>query len=311
VVSPFPPRQRNHHLPLRLHGVTTVAVSRVRQFSLQSRGKNSGGHRRHAGYRRRDRRGSVSTPLPPLDEKTADAEESASAGANIILPLRTPNSGQSTIAKVESLGRRCRTFPCDLSNTPEVSTLIARITSAGERIDILVNCAGWHVRKPAEAYTDAEVEGIWRVNLGGMFILCRDVAAHWFAEDLAGWENGSGVPRKKIINTASVLSFTGGTGLAAYTATKGGIAQVTKTFSNEWAARGINVNAIAPGYIRTDLTRDLQENPDKSVEVMERTPVGRWGETTDLAGLVVLLASGASDFMAGAVVPIDGGYTAR
>jgi 2-deoxy-D-gluconate 3-dehydrogenase len=119
------------------------------------------------------------------------------------------------------------------------------------------------------------------------------------------------LPRKKIINTASVLSFTGGTGLAAYTATKGGIAQVTKTFSNEWAARGINVNAIAPGYIRTDLTQDLQDDPEKNREVMRRTPLGRWGTTEDLAGLVVFLASGASDFVTGAVMAVDGGYTAR
>jgi 2-deoxy-D-gluconate 3-dehydrogenase len=169
--------------------------------------------------------------------------------------------------------------------------------------------AGWHRRKAAETYTDDEIEGIWRVNLGGCFTLCRDVAAAWFASDLEDWEQG--LPRKKIINTASVLSFTGGTGLAAYTATKGGIAQVTKTFSNEWAARGINVNAIAPGYIRTDLTQDLQDDPEKNREVMRRTPLGRWGTTEDLAGLVVFLASGASDFVTGAVMAVDGGYTAR
>lgn len=223
--------------------------------------------------------------------------------------MRTAGGGKTTADRVEAAGRRCRRFTCDLGDTPAVSALISRVAAAGERIDILVNCAGWHVRRPAANYTDAEIEGIWRVNVGAMFALCRDVATHWFAEDLAGWRDG--VCRKKIINTASVLSFTGGTGLAAYTATKGAIAQVTKTFSNEWASRGINVNAIAPGYIRTDLTKDLQDDPDKSAEILRRTPVGRWGETADLAGLAVFLASGASDFMAGAVVPVDGGYTAR
>ncbi|KAA8913767.1 2-deoxy-D-gluconate 3-dehydrogenase [Sphaerosporella brunnea] len=233
----------------------------------------------------------------------------ASAGANIILPIRTPGSAANTIAAIEAVGRTCKTFPCDLSSRADATTLISRVTAAGETIDVLVNVAGWHRRKAAESYTDDELEGIWRVNMAGCFTLCRDAARTWFEGELKDWEHGR--RRKKIINTASVLSFTGGTGLAAYTATKGGIAQVTKTFSNEWAGRGINVNAIAPGYIRTDLTQDLQDDPEKNKEVLRRTPLGRWGTTEDLAGLVVFLASGASDFVTGAIMAVDGGYTAR
>jgi len=141
----------------------------------------------------------------------------------------------------------------------------------------------------------------------GGFVLARDLARFWLEEGKE--ERGF---NKKIVNVASVNScWSGGKNLAAYVGTKGAIAQVTKAFGNEWASEGINVNAIAPGYIRTDLTRDLQEDKAYNEQLMMRVPVGRWGEPADLAGMMVFLASPASDFMSGVVVPVDGGFTAR
>ncbi|KAI5805037.1 hypothetical protein EDC01DRAFT_757729 [Geopyxis carbonaria] len=234
----------------------------------------------------------------------------ARAGADILLAARSPTAPH-TLAAAEAIratGRRCTVYACDLASPASTSALIPSIIAAEAAApQILVLAGGTHSRRPALEYDDAEIERIWRVNSFAGLSISRDLAAAWKAEGPV--KEGEG--NRKIVNVASVLSFVGGRELAAYAATKGAIAQTTKALANEWAADGVNVNAIAPGYIRTDLTRDLQENEEKSRAILERTPCGRWGETGDLAGCVVWLAGRGSEWVSGSVVNVDGGYLAR
>jgi len=167
-------------------------------------------------------------------------------------------------------------------------------------IDILVNNAGTQIRHPSEAFPLEDFEAIIRVNLLSAFQMAQ----------LAGREmllQGSG----KIINIASMLSYFGGYTVPAYAASKGGIAQLTKSLSNEWAARGVNVNAIAPGYFATDNTAAIREDPVRNREILSRIPAGRWGQPQDLAGALLFLCSSASDYLSGIVLPVDGGFMGR
>jgi 2-dehydro-3-deoxy-D-gluconate 5-dehydrogenase len=170
----------------------------------------------------------------------------------------------------------------------------------GDSVDILVNSAGIQRRTPSENFPENDWDDVIAINLTATFIYCQLVAKGMIAK-------GQG----KIINVASIMSFFGGITIPAYAASKGGVAQLTKAFSNDWAAKGICVNAIAPGYFNTCLNTALISDEKRSTEVLLRTPVKRWGVPVDIKGAAIFLASAASDFVTGAVIPVDGGYTAR
>jgi 2-dehydro-3-deoxy-D-gluconate 5-dehydrogenase len=187
-------------------------------------------------------------------------------------------------------------FPCDFADRQAVYALVDRLPS----IDILVLNAGTIERQPAAAHGDDIWDRVLEVNLTAPFVLARELGRRMV-------ERGSG----KIVFVASLLSFQGGVTVPGYASSKGGIAQLTKALANEWAAKGVNVNAIAPGYIETDNTAALRGDETRFRQILERIPAGRWGTPQDLAGAFVFLASPASDYVHGAVLPVDGGWLAR
>jgi 2-deoxy-D-gluconate 3-dehydrogenase len=189
----------------------------------------------------------------------------------------------------------------DLSTIEVPELLVARVLDRFGRIDILINNAGTIIRHPAEDYPLEDWMTVLQVNLTSVFQLSQLVA-----KDMTRRGQGG-----KIVNIASLLSFQGGIRVPAYAASKGGVAQLTKALANEWASRCINVNAIAPGYMRTENTRALQTDEVRNRQILERIPAGRWGEPEDLAGAVVFLSSRASDYVTGAVLNVDGGWLAR
>jgi 2-deoxy-D-gluconate 3-dehydrogenase len=188
----------------------------------------------------------------------------------------------------------------DLSDRAATDRLVSEAIQVMGAIDILVNNAGIIRRAPAASYPDEDWDAVLEINLTSVFRLCRAVGAHML-------ERGRG----KIINIASLLAFQGGITVPSYSAAKGGVAQLTKALANEWAGRGVNVNAIAPGYMRTENTRALVEDPARSRQILERIPAGRWGEPQDLCGVAVFLASRASDYVHGHVLVVDGGWMGR
>jgi 2-dehydro-3-deoxy-D-gluconate 5-dehydrogenase len=188
----------------------------------------------------------------------------------------------------------------DVSEAAVCSLLIEQVVHNFGAIDILVNNAGTIRRAPALDHSEEDWEAVIDTNLSSVFRLTKQVGKHMLAQ-------GSG----KVINIASVLTFQGGVFVPSYAAAKGGVGQLTKAFANEWAAKGVNVNAIAPGYMATDNTEALRKNPERSRRIMERIPAGRWGCPDDLAGAVVFLASSASDYVHGHVLVVDGGWLSR
>jgi len=180
------------------------------------------------------------------------------------------------------------------------ATLVEQVVQHFGAIDILVNNAGIIRRAPAVEYTDEDWQAVIDADLSSVFRLTRQAGKHMLAQ-------GSG----KVINIASLLTFQGGITVPAYAAAKGAVGQLTKAFANEWAAKGINVNAIAPGYMETDNTEALRANPDRARQIMERIPAGRWGLPEDLAGAAVFLASSASNYIHGHVLVVDGGWLSR
>jgi 2-deoxy-D-gluconate 3-dehydrogenase len=223
----------------------------------------------------------------------------AEAGADIAAVGRTPPDG--TAERVRSAGRRLHFIPADLRDSAASSAVIARAVQAFGAVDILLNNAGVIRRNEALAFEDADWDEVLDVNLKTVFFLCQAMARDVIAR------RGRG----KIINIASMLSFQGGVRVASYTASKSGLAGLTKLLANEWAARGINVNAIAPGYFVTDNTAALRADQARNAEIVARIPAGRWGLPEDLAGAAVFLASSASDYVHGAILPVDGGWLAR
>jgi 2-deoxy-D-gluconate 3-dehydrogenase len=197
-------------------------------------------------------------------------------------------------------GVRTHCLEADLSDRRATDALVEGAIAAMGRVDILVNNAGTIRRAAAESFSDGDWDAVIEVNLTSLFRLSRTVGAHML-------ERGSG----RIINVASLLSFQGGIRVPAYAAAKGGVSQLTKALANEWAGRGVNVNAIAPGYMRTDNTKALIEDPVRSRQILERIPAGRWGEPQDLGGAVVFLASPASAYVHGHVLVVDGGWMGR
>ena len=224
----------------------------------------------------------------------------AEAGADIIGVSATLDPGKSDIGDaVRALGRRFTGYRCDMSDRAQVYQLIDTLKS-GPQIDILVNNAGTIKRAPAAEHGDDIWDEVIETNLTAPFILARAIGGQMIAR-------GQG----KIIFTASLLSFQGGINVPGYAASKGGVAQIVMALSNEWVGKGVNVNGIAPGYIATDNTQALRDDPDRSKAILGRIPAGRWGKATDLAGATVYLASSASDYVSGHVLAVDGGWLGR
>ncbi len=224
----------------------------------------------------------------------------AQAGADVGCHGKNTN-GASTCETIRQFGRKSFYLAGDLADANVQDRLIARMTEEFGAIDIVVNNAGLIRRAPAVEYTQNDWNDIIAVNLSAVFRLSQLAAQQMLKRGAKG----------KIINIASLLSFQGGILVPAYAAAKGGVAQLTKALANEWAAKGINVNAIAPGYMATDNTAALRNDPVRSRQILERIPAGRWGEATDLAGAAVFLCSSASDYVHGHILAVDGGWLAR
>lgn len=229
------------------------------------------------------------------------AEALAQAGADIIgVSASLEASGSEVERCVTALGRQFRSYQCDFSDRVALTRFTAQLAADKIVPDILVNNAGTIRRKPAAEHEDALWDEVIETNLSAQFVLSREIGRGMLAR-------GSG----KIIFTASLLTFQGGITVPGYAASKGGIGQLTKALANEWAGRGVNVNAIAPGYIATDNTQALQDDPQRSRSILDRIPAGRWGRPDDFAGPVVFLASAASDYVHGTVLTVDGGWMGR
>jgi 2-deoxy-D-gluconate 3-dehydrogenase len=223
----------------------------------------------------------------------------AQAGANVACHGNT-RSPEATCAAVAKTGRQAVSVVGDLSRSETPKELIDQTLGRFGRVDILVNNAGTIRRAPAAEYSESDWATVIEVNLSAVFRLSQLAGRQMLSQ-------GSG----KIVNIASLLSFQGGITVPAYAASKGGVAQLTKALANEWAGKGINVNAIAPGYMRTDNTRALQQDETRNRQILERIPAARWGEPDDLAGAAVFLASPASDYVSGHVLVVDGGWMGR
>jgi 2-deoxy-D-gluconate 3-dehydrogenase len=224
----------------------------------------------------------------------------AEAGADIAGLYRT--NYEETQAQVQRLSRRFLPLQCDLqeATVARLSEVVHQVIDEMGRLDILVNNAGIIRRAPALEFSEQDWDDVIQVNLKALFFLSQ-AAARVMARQRSG----------KIIHIASMLSFQGGILVPSYTAAKSGVAGLTRAMANEWASNGINVNAIAPGYMATDNTAPLRADPQRNQAILARIPAGRWGDPADLKGVVVFLASPASDYMHGALVPVDGGWLAR
>lgn len=232
---------------------------------------------------------------------TAMAEALAAAGADIIgVSASLEDTGSQVAARVHAHGRSFVPYRADLSDRGAVHRLASWLNGQDRPVDILVNNAGTIRRSPAEVHSDEDWDHVLEVNLSAQFVLARQVGREML-------RRGAG----KIIFTASMLSFQGGVTVPGYAAAKSGIAGLTRALANEWAGRGVNVNAIAPGYIATDNTQALQDQPERNRAILDRIPAGRWGRPEDLAGPTVFLASDAARYVHGAVIPVDGGWLAR
>lgn len=225
----------------------------------------------------------------------------AEAGADIVAVSANMETSGSQIEKaVTTLGRKFAGYSCDFSDRAALYRFIDQTSSVHPVIDILINNAGAVLREAAAQHSDAYWDKIIAVNLNAPFILSRE-----FGKRMLVRGNG------KIIFVASLLTFQGGITVPGYAASKGGIGQLTKALANEWAAHGVQVNAIAPGYVRTDVTEALQNDPARYQAILERIPAGRWGEIEDFKGAAVFLASPASDFVNGEILVVDGGWMGR
>ncbi len=224
----------------------------------------------------------------------------AAAGADVVCATTKAAGAADTLAKVRAQGREGWEVVADLADRDAVRRLADESTDLAGEIGILVNNAGTIRRAPAVEFSLDDWDAVMRTNLDASFLLAQRLG-------VAMIERGKG----KIINVASLLAFSGGITVPAYTASKHAVAGLTKALANEWARHGVNVNAIAPGYFRTDNTQALQDDPTRAEQIGSRIPAGRWGDPEDLAGAVVFLASRASDYVNGHVLVVDGGWMAR
>ena len=225
----------------------------------------------------------------------------ALAGAGADVAVHDREQPCATADQIKALGRRVACIEGDLSDRAAADRVMADAIDRLGKVDILVNNAGIIRRHPAVSHPDEDWDAVIEINLTNVFRLSRAAGAHMV-------ERGQG---GRIVNVASLLSFQGGITVPGYAAAKGGVAQLTKAFANEWAAHGINVNAIAPGYMATDNTAPLRQDPVRTRQILERIPAGRWGEPGDLAGAVIFLSSQASAYVTGHVLVVDGGWLAR
>lgn len=226
----------------------------------------------------------------------------AQAGADVILNGRDAAKLAPVVSEIATLraDAKVTAIAADLGSRADVQRLIEQSIAWQGRLDILINNAGIIKRTPAADHSDADWDAVLRVNLDGVFTACRAAGKHMLAR-------GSG----KIVNIASLLTFFGGITVPGYAASKGAVGQLTKALSNEWAGKGVQVNAIAPGYMRTDNTAALQADAVRSKEILSRIPANRWGEPSDLEGAVIFLASSASDYLSGHILAVDGGWCGR
>ena len=222
----------------------------------------------------------------------------AEAGADVAAVGRTP--AEETVAKARALGRKAEVVSADLSTIEPVPRVVDETLERLGRFDILVNNAGIIRRADAVDFTEEDWDAVIDTNLKSVFFLCQAAGRHMIAQ-------GSG----KIINIASMLTFQGGIRVPSYTASKAGVGGLTKILANEWAGKGVQVNAIAPGYIATNNTAALQADEVRNKAIMDRIPAGRWGKPEDLGGAAVFLASPASDYVTGHILAVDGGWLAR
>lgn len=222
----------------------------------------------------------------------------ATAGADIVAVGRTEPT--ETERAVVELGRRFLAIHADLANTDTVAAVVEKAVAQFGELDILVNNAGIIRRNDAVDFTEADWDAVVDVNLKSVFFLTQAVGRHMIR---AG--------RGKVINIASMLSFQGGIRVASYTASKSAVAGLTRLLANEWASKGVNVNAIAPGYFATSNTSALRADESRNRDILARIPAGRWGQPEDLGGAAVFLAAPASDYVHGAIIPVDGGWLAR
>lgn len=225
----------------------------------------------------------------------------AEAGADVIgVSASIELSGSAVEKEVTALGRKFTAYQADLSNRESIYAFLKKLFSENKRIDILVNNAGTIMRAPAAEHPDDYWDRVIDINLNAQFLLARELGKHML-------EQGSG----RIIFTASLLSFQGGINVPGYAASKGAIASLIKALANEWAGKGVNVNGIAPGYIATDNTEALRNDPARSKSILDRIPAGRWGDPEDFKGAVVYLASPASSYVTGTILTVDGGWMGR
>lgn len=224
----------------------------------------------------------------------------AEAGADIIGVSATLAPGGETELAVTKAGRKFFSYACDFSDRESLYAFIGKVKAEHTAIDILVNNAGTIARKPAAEHPDEMWDEVIEINLNAQFVLSREIGREMLSR-------GSG----KIIFTASLLTFQGGINVPGYAASKGGIGQLTMALSNEWAGKGVCVNAIAPGYVATDNTAALRADAQRSDAILARIPTGRWASPDDLKGATIFLASPASDYVTGIILPVDGGWLGR
>ena len=224
----------------------------------------------------------------------------AQAGAHVIAVASKAENAAQTVSEITAMGAKAVALGCEQDKPEQVKALVEEAIAVFGKVDILVNNAGTIRRAPAEDFSDEDWDIVMEANINGVFRLSRGIGKHML-------QNGSG----KIINIASLLSFSGGITVPAYAASKGAVMQLTKALANEWASKGLNINAIAPGYFATDNTQALREDEQRNAAISARIPAGRWGNPEDLAGAAIFLASKASDYVNGHILLVDGGWMAR
>lgn len=223
----------------------------------------------------------------------------AEAGADLVVVASSARL-QETVEKIKALGRRCLGIQADLIDTKVIPQIIDATRNEYGRIDILINCAGIIRRAPAIEFSEKDWDEVIQINQKATFFLCQAAAREMVKQK-----------KGKIINIASLLSFQGGIIVPSYTASKSAVAGLTKALANEWAPLGINVNAIAPGYMATEMTEALQKSVERAPAILARIPAGRWGTPEDMKGLAVFLASDAAEYLQGQVIAVDGGWLGR
>jgi 2-dehydro-3-deoxy-D-gluconate 5-dehydrogenase len=224
----------------------------------------------------------------------------AAAGADVVGVSASLESGSDIGAEVEALGRSFRPYRCDFAHRAAVHELVASVRRDVGAVDVLVNNAGTIERAPAAEHPDEMWDRVLEVNLTAQFVLSRELGQDMLARG-----------RGKIVFVASLLSFQGGITVPGYTASKSGVVGLTKALANEWAGAGVNVNAVAPGYVVTDNTQALRDDSARREQILMRIPAGRWADPEDIAGAIVFLSSAAADYVHGAVLPVDGGWLGR